>query len=200
MCRDLSLRSVTSPCVPQSVPVLHNPCAMTCPCATSYPCALQPVPVLQDLSLCSTTCPCAPRPVLCATTSPCAPQPTPAAARAGFTPAPCRWLGGRGSRHHRSPFHPQRGMTSRGSPPCSPLLPTLAEQLQVSDLLAHLELQDLLQDLLALRLVSDAHALQLLPVEPQQRPTCKHGAAQHHAPGGGGAHAHTRVWWEQGKG
>lgn len=63
---------------------------------------------------------------------------------------------------------------------CPPIVPTLAEQLQVPDLLAHLELQDLLQDLLALRLGSDAHALQLLPIQPQQRPTCqRHRSAPH---------------------
>lgn len=83
-----------------------------------------------------------------------------------------------------------------------PAGPTLAEQLQVSDLLAHLELQDLLQDLLPLRLVSDAHALQLLPVQPQQRPTCKRGAAQRH---GGDAVKAQRpgvptFTWRQGRG
>lgn len=84
--------------------------------------------------------------------------------------------------------HPYVPQPIPGASPClaaplalpwsCPVGTTLAEQLQVPDLLAHLELQDLLQHLLALRLQRDPHALQLLPVQPQQRPACKRGIAQ----------------------
>lgn len=116
--------------------------------------------------------------VLHTTAHPCAPQPAP------HSPSPSS------TAHAQLIVHGEQGgclthpllsssprlQSPRASPPCTN--PTLAEQLQVPDLLAHLELQDLLQHLLPLRLVGDAHTLQLLPIEPQQRPTCKHSMAQ----------------------
>lgn len=144
-----------------------------------FRCVPQPSPVHRN--------PCTPTP-------PRAPQPalhTPSQPRRGLL-LHQRHAGGRPwlrqppGRCSSSPDGCRRGTACPGLgsvaslPARPPTSPTLAEQLQVSDLLAHLELQDLLQDLLPLRLVSDAHALQLLPVQPQQRPTCKRGAAQWH--------------------
>lgn len=155
------------------LPALENPIPST-QNATKGFCAVHRSPAPG-----TTTHPCAPRPVLH----------TPSQPRRGphlhQRHAGGRlWLGQPPSRCSPCPDGCRRDTTSPGFgfvaslPARPPAGPTLAEQLQVSDLLAHLELQDLLQDLLPLHLVSDAHALQLLPVQPQQRPTCKHGVAQ----------------------
>lgn len=60
----------------------------------------------------------------------------------------------------------QLGHVSEGS---------LAEQLQAPPLLAHLQVQQLLQHLLPLCLLRQPHPLQLLCVQPQQRPACEGG-------------------------
>lgn len=111
--------------------------------------------------------------VLHTTTHPCAPQPVP------HNPFPSSTAHAHlimlQLTHPLLSLFPQL-QSPHGSPSCPN--PTLAEQLQVPDLLTHLELQDLLQHLLPLRLVGNAHTLQLLPIEPQQSPTCKHNKAQ----------------------
>lgn len=52
---------------------------------------------------------------------------------------------------------------------------TSTKELQVADLFSDLQLEDLLEDLLPQRLLDDSHPLQLLAIQPQQRPSCQEG-------------------------